>query len=188
MTLWKKENSMNRRDVIQTLGFGAALGALKVAGAESGAAAQTYSKATKGLPPLKIEKVKTILTVPDRIRLCVVKVETSEPGLYGLGCATFTQRPLDRRRRSERVPRSLRQGPGRRWHRGSVAKRLHELLLAQWAGAEQRAYPAWTRPCGTSRANGPTCRCINCSGASAVSRCRATRIAPATISSSSRPA
>jgi mannonate dehydratase len=39
-----------------------------------------------------IQDVKTILTQPAGSRLVVVKVITSEPGLYGLGCATFTQR------------------------------------------------------------------------------------------------
>ncbi len=42
--------------------------------------------------PITIRDVKTILTAPAGIRLIVVKIETSEPGLYGLGCATFTQR------------------------------------------------------------------------------------------------
>ena len=42
--------------------------------------------------PITIEDVRTILTQPHRSRLIIVKVITSEPGLYGLGCATFTQR------------------------------------------------------------------------------------------------
>ena len=42
--------------------------------------------------PVTIRDVRTIMTQPARARLIIVKVVTSEPGLYGLGCATFTQR------------------------------------------------------------------------------------------------
>lgn len=42
--------------------------------------------------PVTVQDVQTIMTQPAGARLIVVKVITSEPGLYGLGCATFTQR------------------------------------------------------------------------------------------------
>ncbi|MEE8046316.1 MAG: enolase C-terminal domain-like protein [Dehalococcoidia bacterium] len=45
------------------------------------------------MPNVTIRDIKTILTEPDDIRLVIVKIETSEPGLHGVGCATFTQRP-----------------------------------------------------------------------------------------------
>ena len=39
-----------------------------------------------------IRDVRTIATAPSGINLLAVKIETSEPGLYGLGCATFAYR------------------------------------------------------------------------------------------------
>ncbi len=42
---------------------------------------------------LTIRNVRTIFTEPDNIRLVIVKIETNEPEIYGIGCATFTQRP-----------------------------------------------------------------------------------------------
>jgi mannonate dehydratase len=80
---------MHRRDWLKwgTLGAGA-LGLPLWATKRLASAADVPPK----LPPLKITDVKTILTAPAKIRLVVVKVMTSEPGLYGLGCATFTQR------------------------------------------------------------------------------------------------
>jgi mannonate dehydratase len=44
------------------------------------------------VPPITIRDIRAILTQPGSAQLVVVKVETSEPGLHGLGCATFTQR------------------------------------------------------------------------------------------------
>ena len=41
---------------------------------------------------LRITGIRAIVTAPEGIPLVVVKVETSDDGLYGLGCATFTQR------------------------------------------------------------------------------------------------
>lgn len=43
---------------------------------------------------IEIRDVRAICTAPEGVNLVAVKIETSEPGLYGVGCATFTHRYL----------------------------------------------------------------------------------------------
>jgi mannonate dehydratase len=41
---------------------------------------------------VRIRDVKVVITAPQGVNLVVMRVETTEPGLSGVGCATFTQR------------------------------------------------------------------------------------------------
>jgi mannonate dehydratase len=41
---------------------------------------------------LRITGVRVVVTAPEGVNLVVVRIDTTDPGLYGLGCATFHQR------------------------------------------------------------------------------------------------
>jgi mannonate dehydratase len=89
---------MNRRDALTSLSIAGGASLLPSADALAGTLTPPvhagFAQAVQGTAPVKIRDIKTILTAPNRIRLVVVKVETTEPGLVGWGCATFTQRAL----------------------------------------------------------------------------------------------
>jgi len=77
---------------MKTMAMGSAAGSLGLLGSNLQAAPYEPPSYAQAMPPLKIKSVKAIATAPSGSNLIVVKVETTEPGLYGLGCATFTQR------------------------------------------------------------------------------------------------
>ncbi|MGM0507032.1 MAG: enolase C-terminal domain-like protein [Bacteroidota bacterium] len=87
---------MDRRDAIKNIGLGiTGLSAGSFAAGDDPFSQKTkerFMRSTNGLPDLSITDVKAIPVQPGGIELVVVKVETSEPGLYGIGCATFRQR------------------------------------------------------------------------------------------------
>jgi mannonate dehydratase len=79
---------MDRREIIRSmLASGATLLAARNARAQD-----AVSQATRGMAMPKIKDITVINTAPEGSRLCVVKVTTDQAGLYGYGCATFTQR------------------------------------------------------------------------------------------------
>src|SRR5262245_25424268 len=88
---------MKRRDVLRRMSTGTLGAGLLLGSNVEGMAmpqAPAVPESPRGLPPIRIKDIQTILTAPNRIRLVVVKVVTDQPGLYGWGCATFTQRAL----------------------------------------------------------------------------------------------
>lgn len=89
----EEKRRLNRRESIKMLGLGSA-GVLGLFGgmSEASAVEKETPAYARGMAPITIKSVKAIGTKPGGSNLIVVKVETSEPGLYGLGCATFTQR------------------------------------------------------------------------------------------------
>src|SRR5437667_4866338 len=90
--------TMNRREAIRSLSFASGASLLAstppLPGVLVSKFAAGYTQAVTGTTPVKIRDIKAILTAPNRIRLVVVKIETTEAGLVGWGCATFTQRAL----------------------------------------------------------------------------------------------
>jgi len=80
---------MNRREILQVIAGGAAAG---FAGCRQLLAQEKAARATRGMPSPKIKDISVIATQPAGARLTVVKITTDQDGLFGYGCATFTQR------------------------------------------------------------------------------------------------
>jgi mannonate dehydratase len=93
---------IDRRSLLQLVGAAglAGLGKTRVARggspsmatARDQAAAQAVAQATRAMPAPRIKDISVIETAPAGVRLTVVKITTDQAGLYGYGCATFTQR------------------------------------------------------------------------------------------------
>jgi mannonate dehydratase len=80
---------MNRRIFAKALASGAVMTAV---GKKELLAQAQVERATRGMPSPRIKDVQAIATAPNGLRLVVVKVTTDQDGLYGYGCATYTQR------------------------------------------------------------------------------------------------
>jgi mannonate dehydratase len=78
-----------RRHLLKSMA--AASGALAVT-PRFAAAQEQVARATRGLPAPRIKDIRVIECEPQGVRLTVVKINTDQDGLYGYGCATFTQR------------------------------------------------------------------------------------------------
>jgi mannonate dehydratase len=78
---------VTRRNILSA---GAAL--LGVGAARRADAQENTDRATRGMAAPRIRDISVIETEPAGVRLTVVKITTDQDGLYGYGCATFTQR------------------------------------------------------------------------------------------------
>src|SRR5271168_316912 len=80
--------SMNRRTLLKSIG-GIGLCGLASPLVRS---QEQVARATRGMATPRIKDISVIECEPAGTRLTVVKITTDQDGLYGYGCATFTQR------------------------------------------------------------------------------------------------
>ena len=78
-----------RRSLLQLIGGASLFGLVSP---REALAEQAVARATRATSSPKIRDISVIETAPAGVRLTVVKITTDQPGLYGYGCATFTQR------------------------------------------------------------------------------------------------
>jgi mannonate dehydratase len=78
-----------RRNLLQLIGSAGLMGLVTK---REAAAEEAVAQATRATPTPKIQDITVIETAPGGVRLTVVKITTDQPGLYGYGCGTFTQR------------------------------------------------------------------------------------------------
>src|SRR5208283_6016016 len=81
--------NLRRRNLLQSMG---AAGLLGLVGPREQQAQEAVARATRGTGAPRIKDIGVIESQPAGVRLVVVKILTDQDGLYGYGCATFTQR------------------------------------------------------------------------------------------------
>jgi mannonate dehydratase len=87
------QKRVNRRAFLGVAGVAALNGAVLNGNAASAQTSEKEARATRGMPPLRITDVRVIVTCPGR-NYVLVKILTSEPGLYGVGDGTLNGREL----------------------------------------------------------------------------------------------
>src|SRR6201996_3159671 len=80
--------SMNRRTLLKSIGSAGVLGAASPLLRSQ----EQVVQAPRGMATPRIKDISVIECAPAGVRLTVVKITTDQDGLYGYGCATFTQR------------------------------------------------------------------------------------------------
>lgn len=84
---------MKRREILKSAAFLPFLSAPLMGSAKPNEKiSENEQKFSGDYRKVKIRNVRAIVTAPNGIELIMVKVETDQPGLYGVGCATFRQR------------------------------------------------------------------------------------------------
>src|SRR5437763_1561489 len=78
-----------RRSLLRAMGTAGLMGLVSP---REQKAQEQAARNTRGLTIPKIKDISVIECQPAGVRLTVVKITTDQDGLYGYGCATFTQR------------------------------------------------------------------------------------------------